>query len=342
MPETPGRVAPETTVEQPVIEPGKPIRRHRGLRITLLSFASVIVLLGAVVAGGFAYVNHEAGRIHRIPVKFTTLQVAGAAGGMTVLLTSNQDGYTGLGSLADDSGQTGMIMLLHINAGQKAGGVVSISPLIRAQVPGHGEMQLSDVLSAGGPSLLVKTVQSLTGVPINHYARIDFDHTAAVVNALGGVTVTLPTTATAFGHVLKVGVNQLNGVTAVAYVRQPSLSEQERVLRQQNLMRAMLTRLAQEHLLTNPITSVRVLSAITGALSVDSNFSNTQIEKLAIQLGTLGTSSSTFITAPVKTAGSTVTLNSAVTSQLWSAINHDSLTAFAQRYPATITPGTPK
>jgi LCP family protein required for cell wall assembly len=343
MPETPGRVAPETTVAQSVIEPGKPIRRHRGLRITLLSFASVIVLLGAFVAGGFAYANHEAGRIHRIPVKFTTLRVAGAAGGMTVLLTSNQVGYTGTSEQADDTGHTGMIMLLHINASQKTGGVVSISPEIWAQVPGHGQMQLTNVLKAGGPSLLVKTVQSLTGVPINHYARIDFNHTAAVVNALGGVTVTvtLPATAVAFGHVLKAGVNQLNGVTAVAYTRQFSLSEQQRVLRQQNLMRAMLTRLAQEHLLTNPVTSVRVLSAITGALSVDSNFSNSQIEKLAIKLRTLGAGSSTFVTAPVKTAGSTVTLNSAVASQLWNAINHDSITAFAQRYPSTITPSSP-
>jgi LCP family protein required for cell wall assembly len=232
-------------------------------------------------------------------------------------------------------------MLLHIDANQKAGGVVSIPPQTEVQVPGHGEMQLWNAMAIGGPSLLVQTVQSLTGVPINHYARIDFTHTAAVVNALGGVTVTLPNTTTAFGHEFKVGVNQLNGVTAVDYVRQSSLTEQQRVLRQQNLMRAMLTKLAQGHLLTNPVTMVRVLNAITTALSVDSNFSNTQIEKLATELGTLGAGSSTFITAPVKTVGGTETLDSAVTSPLWNAVNHDSLAAFAQRFPSTVSPSTP-
>jgi LCP family protein required for cell wall assembly len=339
MPETPGRVAPETEVEQPATKPAEPIRRHRGARIALLSFAALIVLAGAIVAGGFAFINHEAGGIHRIPVKVTAQQAGGTA--MTILLTGNQIGYTGTSNT--DTGETGLIMLLHINANQKAGGVVSISPQIQAQVPGHGQMQLADVLKAGGPSLLVATVQSLTGVPINHYARIDFNHTAAVVNALGGVTVVLPDTTTAFGHVLKVGVNQLNGVTAVAYVRQTTpLSEQERVLRQQNLMRAMLTKMADKRLLTNPVTAVRLLNAITGALSVDTDFSNTQIEKLATKLGTLGAGSSAFITAPVTAKGGTVTLDPAVDGPLWSAVKHDSLAAFAQQYPTAVTPGTPR
>jgi LCP family protein required for cell wall assembly len=327
MPESTGRIAPAAQVQPPAAEPEKPIRRKRGLRIALLSFASVIVLLGAVAAGGFAYINHEVGNIQRIPVKFTALDASGTAGGMTILLTTYQSGYTGTGTDTTDTGQAGLIMLLHINANRKAGGVVSIPPLAEMQVPGHGLMQLHDVLSVGGPSLMVKTVQSLTGVPINHYARINFDRTAKVVNALGGVTVTLPKKDQAFGHEFKAGVNQLNGVTAVDYVRQQSLTEQQRVLRQQNLMRAMLTKLAQERLLINPVTMVRVLKAITGALSVDSNLSNSQIEKLATELGHLGVGSAAFVTAPVKATGDTEALDTAVTSQLWNAINHDSLEA---------------
>jgi LCP family protein required for cell wall assembly len=341
MPESTGRITPAATVEPSVSEPEKPIRRKRGLRIVLLSFASLIMLLGGMVAGGYAYVNHAAGSIQRIPVKFTALRTADSAGGMTILLTSKAPPSESA-EAAGTPDTAGLIMLLHINAGQKAGGAVSIQPQTQVQVPGHGQMQLWDALAAGGPSLLVKTVQTLTGVPINHYARVDFTHAAAVVNVLGGVTVTLPTTATAFGHVFKVGVNQLNGVTAVDYVRQPSLSEQDRVLRQQNLLRAMLTRLAQERLLTDPVTAIRVLNAITSAFSVDSNLSNSQIEKLATRLGALGAGSSTFVTAPVTITDGTMTLNSAVAGQLWNAINHDSIAAFAQRNPATVTPGAPR
>ena len=40
-----------------------------------------------------------------------------------------------------------------------------------------------------------------------------------------------------------IGVNHLNGVTALEYARQPSLSEEGRVLRQQSLMRAVIHKL---------------------------------------------------------------------------------------------------
>jgi LCP family protein required for cell wall assembly len=325
----------------PGAAPRKPARRRRGLRIVLISLGSLVVLLGAVVAGGYAYVNHVAGSIQRIPVKFTTLHTANSAGGETILLTGE---YSTSGSATATAGPdiSGLIMLLHINANHKAGGVVSIPPQTEVQVPGHGEARLQYALNIGGPSLLVQTVQSLTGVPINHYARIDFTQAAAVVNALGGVTVTLPQAATAFGHEFHVGANQLNGVTAIDYTRQSSLTEQQRVLRQQNLMRAMLAKLVQQHLLTNPVTMVRVLNSITKALTVDSNFSNSQIESLTVSLRTLGASSSAFVTAPVKIAAGSVTLKQPGASQLWNAINHDSLAAFAQQHPSAVTPAVPK
>src|SRR6201989_156826 len=177
MPESTGRIAPAaevTQVRHPVAAQEKPIRRERGLRIALVSFASVIVLLGAVAAGGFAYLNHVVGSVHRIPVKFTALDASGTAGGETILLTTYQSGYTGTGTDKTDTGQAGLIMLLHINATRKAGGAVSIPPLTAVQVPGHGPMQLQDVLAVGGPSLLVAAVQSLTRVPINHYAQVNF------------------------------------------------------------------------------------------------------------------------------------------------------------------------
>ena len=70
-----------------------PRRRRRGLRIALVSAASLVVFLGAVVAGGYAYVNHLASSIPRIPVQFMKLDAAGqpaagkGRGAMTVLIT---------------------------------------------------------------------------------------------------------------------------------------------------------------------------------------------------------------------------------------------------------------
>lgn len=348
MPETPSRVAPEIAAGQPVTEPGKPIRRKRGLRIVLLSFASVIVLLGAVAAGGFAYLNHVVGSIPRVPVKFTVLHTSDSAGGMTVLLTGNPPGATGASGTSGTSGESGLVMLLHLNANHKAGGAVSIPPQTEVNVPGHGQMQLWDTLAAGGPSLLVRTVQSVTGVPIDHYASLDFNHVTSTINAVGGVTVTLPDNASSFGHIFHQGVNQLTGTTAIDYVRQPSLSETGRVLRQQSLLRAVLAKLYADDLVKHPVIMMRVLNSFKSMLTVDSNFSNSQIESMATQLANLSPAAETFVTAPTQATSSAATASAGPaaklapgSSQLWKAVNRDSLAAFAQRYPATVTPAAP-
>ena len=91
---------------------------------------------------------------------------------------------------------------------------------------------------------------------INHYARIDFTHVDRVVNAMGGVNVTLPDATSSFGHVFHVGVNHLNGIDALAYARQPSLSQEGRVLRQQSLMRAVIRKIEFQHLLYQPADHV--------------------------------------------------------------------------------------
>ena len=74
-----------------------PKRRRRGLRIILLSLASVVVQLGAAAVGIFVYVNHEVGSIPRIPVKY--LVKDSSSDGMTILLTDTGDGTAAANSV---------------------------------------------------------------------------------------------------------------------------------------------------------------------------------------------------------------------------------------------------
>lgn len=318
----------------------RPAKGRRRRRIALASIAAVLVLVGGLVAGGYAAVNHLAGSIRRVPVSFAKLDAANRhAGGptgqsMTVLLTGEDSAGVG--------GRSGLIMLLHINADQAGGGVVSIPPNAIVQVPGHGETQVWNSLADGGPNLLVQTVEQLTNVQIDHYARIDFAHVASVVDAIGGVNVTLPEETTSFGHTFFAGSNHLNGTAALDYARQPSLTEQGRVLRQQSLIRAILRKIANENLLTSPVTGFNVLSALTAALTVDSDFTNGELESLATELGGLGSSAGTFVTAPSHLVGTEVFLNAGGSHQLWTAIMQDSIAAFAASHPGTVTPSAPR
>ncbi len=318
-------------------------RRRRGTRIALLSILSVLVLVGATVTAGFVVVSHMAGSITRLAVARLDSRsgsVPGLSGaGQTILITGAGFGPTG--SSAPGTGApepSGLIMLLHINANKQAGGVVSLPPMAVVAVPGHGRLQLQQALALGGPSLLVQTVEQLTGLPVNHYARIDFQHVSAVVNAVGGVYVNVPEQDTSFSYTFHVGINHLDGVASLYYVRQLSLTEAARVLRQQNLIRAILRRLASTQLLANPLTMVRVLSAVNSMLAVDSNFTNPEIESLALQLRTLSGPDGTFLTAPTEMAGKQVIFTPQISGQLWQAIRRDTIAAFAAQYPASQTP----
>jgi LCP family protein required for cell wall assembly len=323
----------------------RPIRRRRrGLRIALLSLTSLVVLVGAVAAGGYVYVNHMAGSIQRMPVKFAAvsqpLDGSEYGGAMTVLITGKQVGPTGVASQSELS-RSGLIMLLHVNAEGYSGGVVSIPPQSIVRVPGHGKTQIWNALQFGGPSLLVQTVENLTHVQINHYARIDFTHVDRTVNALGGVNVTIPDVTSSFGHVFHLGVNHLNGLEALDYAREPSLSEEGRVLRQQSLMRAVIRKIEFRHLLSNPLTMYRVLHALISMLTLDSNFTTAEIEHLAREVRDL-TGSTEYVTAPVHMRNGQVRLDRAIARKLWAAIRQDSISAFARRYPFTITPSAPR
>jgi LCP family protein required for cell wall assembly len=316
-----------------------PKRRRRGLRITLVSLASVIVLLGAAAAGIFVYVNNEVGSIPRIPVKF--LVKNSPSNGMTILLTDTDDGSAAVNSVKQTAAKSGMILLLHIDAGNKAAGVVSIPAGTVVNVPGHAKMRIEDVDAIGGPSLLVETLHDLTGVPINHFARIDFVHVAVLVDALGGVSIRLPSATESFGHLFRAGVNQIGGIEALEYTADPTLTEAGRMLRQQYLTRVILDKVGSEHLLINPLKANGVLHALVSMLTVDSNFSNSQVESMAAQLGRLAGRASTFVTAPTQVANGSEVLVPAQSAALWSAVKNGTIAAFAEKYPSSRTPTAP-
>ena len=311
-------------------------RRRRIRRIMVRSMVALIAVVVVVALGLYAVANHLESNIRRISL--TLAAAPQDSKRLTVLITSTETGPTGQSGPASTA--TGLIMLLHLNADGETGGVVSIPPGTVVPVPGHGMTAIQNATVDGGPSLLVRTVHQLTGVPINHFARVDFNRLVDLTNSVGGVDVTIPKSFTSYGHKFAAGVNHLGGVTALYYARDPAISEQTRVLRQQNLLRAAINKIIHARLLTNPISTIDLLNALTSALTVDSNFSNSELVKLAASLKTVASNKGTFVTAPTTVVNGKEVLNSAISHQLWSAIDNDSIAAFAKQHPSTVTPNT--
>lgn len=324
-------------------------RRRRVRRIVVVAATALLTIVCAGMASAYVVANQLAASVHRLQGVLPaggTAALAAAKGSTTILLTG--DDMVSASGPSRVQQPSGLIAIVRLNAGHRSGAVVSIPPLTVVPVPGHGRTQIQNALVLGGPALLIRTVETVTGVRIDHYAVVDFQDLTHVVNVLGGLNVTLPGPGTSYGGVtFHRGVNHLNGTAALAYVRQGSITEDQRVRRQQNLLRVMLQKIAGQNLLGNPLRSYNVIHAFTGALSVDSSFSNRQLMSLATSARSLRPGAGTFVTAPVRPAGTlgglpAESLDTALSGQLWQAIRTGSVAAFAQQHPATVTSIAPR
>ena len=88
-------------------------------------------------------------------------------------------------------------------------------------IPGAGTNRINAALAAGGPELLVRTVEQLTGVPIDAYVLTGFQGFMQLVHAVGGLQVRIPypiDDTNARAH-FKRGTQHLTGQEALAFSR---------------------------------------------------------------------------------------------------------------------------
>jgi LCP family protein required for cell wall assembly len=70
--------------------------------------------------------------------------------------------------------------------------LLSIPRDLRVDIPRHGQEKINAAYAFGGPTLAIKTVERVTGLPVNHVVVVDFSTFGKVVDALGGITVNVP------------------------------------------------------------------------------------------------------------------------------------------------------
>lgn len=362
----PGFPGPHDPASSGPEEPGnlRPVTRKfsRAKRILLVGAGALATMACGAALLAYIAVSQLGANPHRIPDVFRGLDPAtrpvtpaSTRNSITILLagsdirsaTPTTGSHATAPPFEPGMQRSDLLMLVHIDADWRHIPLVSIPRDSWVPVPGHGMMKINAGLSLGGPPLMIATVEHLTNVRINHYAVIEFTSFQAMVQALGDVDVAQQTSSGNF--TFHRGLNHLSPAAALAYVRQrdglPG-GDLSRIQRQQNLMRAVFAKTATEHVLTDPVTLYRLLRALTRTLSVDSTFTNAQIDTLAFQLRGLRTRDVTYVTAPVSGFGwrdlqSVVLLDNAKCAQLWSAIRNDSVAAFAARYPAAVTPLAP-
>jgi LCP family protein required for cell wall assembly len=99
---------------------------------------------------------------------------------------------TGSKSRRSTQGRSDTIVLIRTDPDHHRIALLSIPRDLRVEIPRHGEEKINAAYAFGGPTLTIKTVERVTGLPINHVVVVDFGTFDEVVDTLGGVTVNVP------------------------------------------------------------------------------------------------------------------------------------------------------
>jgi LCP family protein required for cell wall assembly len=87
------------------------------------------------------------------------------------------------------TGRADSILLVRTDPDEHRIAQLSIPRDLRVQIPGQGEDRINAAYAIGGPALAIKTVESVTGLDVNHVVLVNFRSFDDVVDALGGITV---------------------------------------------------------------------------------------------------------------------------------------------------------
>jgi LCP family protein required for cell wall assembly len=241
-------------------------------------------------------------------------------------------------------------MLARFTGDRQHAQIVSIPRDSWVNIPGYGMNKINAAYAFGGPSLLIQTVEQLTGVRIDHYAAIDFGGLIQVTDDLGGVDVVVAETTSWGPYTFHAGLNHLDGDQARWYVGQryglPG-GDFDREKRQQQYLKAMFGKLFSAGTFTNPARLDPALRAVTSAVAVDSSLSNSDLLGLAVSLRDLRPADIQFFTAPVLGTGmegdaSVVYLDQATDDRMWRYLQSDSLGQNANEFGDEILPATPR
>lgn len=325
--------------------------RRRRVRRALLALGVVVVLLsGGAVAYGLTVGKYERnvtrveGVIDEQATDRPTVPADVEAQNWLVVGSDSraENGTSGSGA-KDRLWKPGMqrtdtMMLVHLSGDGQHITVTSIPRDTWVDIPGHGKAKVNAAFSYGGPPLLVRTVEKLTKVRIDHYAAIDFAGFKAMTDAVGGVDVTIPRTVKDpyNDRVWKKGRHHLDGEEALDYVRQrhglPN-GDLDRIRRQQGFLLALLEKARSRDVLTDPRRLDRLLEATSKSVTVDASVSGGDLRSLVFRYRDVGRSDLAFLTVPIGSSGrvgdqAVLFLDEAKAKKLFTAVREDEV----QRY----------
>ncbi|MET8944232.1 LCP family protein [Streptomyces sp. NPDC004542] len=334
-------------------------KRRRGLMITAWTAAGVVVLGGT--GAGYVYFKLN-GNITSLDIDqaLGADRPAKADNGSENILVLGSDTRSGsnkkLGGGTDDgSARSDTAMIVHVYEGHKKAAVVSMprdTLIDRPECtdtkgtthPAAKGVMFNEAYSTGGAACTVKTVETLTGLRMDHYLEVDFAGFEKLIDELGGVRVsTAENIKDPQSHLdLKAGTHQLTGRQALGLVRTRhgvgDGSDLGRIQLQQAFVKALVDQVKQIGVLTSPKKLLDLADTATEAVTTDSELGSVNsLADFADGLKGISSSHLHMVTMPVRydpANPNRVLVQKAKADLVWAALKND------EPIPASATKGT--
>ncbi len=279
-----GYVRPQTASGESVSDHAKRQQRKvrtmrpqsdTGRRVGLIVAVVVIALL---IAGGVATCVFHNSVNSRMSIDDSTLSEAlvgptDANAAYYVLIAGNTYDPSRLISRPEVSSNDDpdILMLVRVDAASKAATIISVPSNLVCTLSDGSSGYISHEVSLGGNAALVSRVAEFAGVDISHFITIDADGISALVDAVGGINLTLdeevddPDAGTIY---LPAGEQTLNGAQALVLVRANNFAEsyQKQAENQMAEVAALVAKLASDESFGSKQSAV---DAIAGCFKTD-------------------------------------------------------------------------
>lgn len=258
---------------------GTPRRDWRSTARRALKYFFLTVLVLFLAAAGFVAYN-----LAKLSVNPLTLGGMAQTDGRTNILVL---GIGDPGHAGQNLSDTNLLISIDHRSNQVA--MISVPRDLRVDIPGYGFAKINQANSDGGPQLAEQTVANTLGVPIHYYLKTDFSGLKDVVDAVGGIDVTVTQELydseypcandenKACGIDIKPGTYRMDGAQALQYTRcrkGTCGNDFGRAARQQEVIGKLRDKVSQSSTYLNPQRDAAILTALRAHSQTDLSVNN--------------------------------------------------------------------
>lgn len=243
-------------------------RRKKKLRLgrALFTFLTLIFL----IVGTYTFIQYNAGKSLS---KGSVIDPGPFKGDPIHPNYTSTENYLLLGLDDDGSGQSRTDTMMVLSWDKSAGTMRMVSFMrdIYAEIPGFQSYKLNTAYYLGKAQLTKDTISGMFGIPIHHYAIVDFDNFESIIDIAfpQGIDINVKKEMSQeIGVTLTPGQKRLNGKELLGYARFRADSEGDfgRVARQQEVISSIKDEVASPGMI---MKAPKLVGALSGYIQTD-------------------------------------------------------------------------